>query len=93
MKISPSELQKASREFKTASLETDEMMSRLESVIKNLEATWEGAGQEAFFQYYQEWHTHIGGISLLLNLTGDELNAIAERYSEADGDLPAKDAI
>lgn len=92
MKISPSELQKASQEFKTASQETDEMMGRLEKVIKNLEATWEDAGQQAFFRYYQEWHTHVGGISQLLNLTAVELNAIAERYSIADADLPANKA-
>ena len=90
MKISPSELEKAAQEFKTASLETDQMMSRLEKVIKNLETSWEDAGQQVFFQYYQEWHAHISGISQLLSLTGDELNAIAERYSSADGELPLK---
>lgn len=92
MKISPSELQKASQEFKAASRESEEMMSRLENVIKNLEITWEDAGQQVFFQYFQEWHAHVGGISQLLNLTAEELNAIAERYSIADGDLPAKEA-
>ena len=91
MKISPSELQKASQEFKTASQETDEIMSKLEKVIKSLEESWEDAGQQIFFRYYQEWHTHVSGISQLLNLTADELNAIAERYSNADGDLLSKD--
>lgn len=89
MKISPSELQKASQEFKAASQETDEMMSKLEKVVKDLAATWEDAGQQVFFQYYQEWHAHIGGISQLLNLTADELNAIAERYATADADKEA----
>lgn len=87
MKISPSELQKASQIFKAASRETDEMMTKLEKVIKDLESTWEDAGQQVFFQYYQEWHSHIGGISQLLNLTADELNAIAERYFQADADV------
>lgn len=91
LKISPSELQKASQEFKAASQETDEIMNRLENVVKNLETSWEDAGQQVFFQYYQEWHSHVAAISQLLNLTANELSAIAERYSNADGDLPAKD--
>ena len=91
MKISLSELQKASQEFKSASSDIDEIMVRLEKVTKDLEASWEDAGQQVFFQYYQEWHSHISGISQLLNLTADELSAIAERYSVADGEPPIKE--
>lgn len=86
MKISLSALQKASSEFKASSLETEMMMDRLQKVIKELESSWEDAGQQAFFQHFQEWRTHISGISHLLDMTANELDGIVARYIKADGD-------
>ncbi len=88
MKISLIDLQKASKEFKAASQASDEIMANLKKVMENLESTWEDANQQTFYQYYQEWHNHARGVSQLLNLTADELNAIAERYFSADSDTP-----
>lgn len=85
MKINPSELQRAAQEFEAASQATDEIMGNLEKVISELQTTWDNVDQQVFFAYYQEWHSHVIGISQLLNLTANELNAIAERYSSADG--------
>jgi WXG100 family type VII secretion target len=90
MKIPLSELEKASKEFRAASQSTDEVMKKLDKVIKDLESVWEDAGKQIFYQYYREWHIHAGSISQLLNLTADELNAIAERYSVADGETATK---
>ncbi len=90
MKVSVDELQKASREFRVASQETDSIMTRLEKVVKDLEATWDDAGQQVFSQYYREWLTQTVGISQLLKLTATELDAIADRYYAADGDHAEK---
>lgn len=88
MKISPYELKKISKEFEIASQDTAAIISRLQKIVKDLELSWDDAGQQAFYRYYQEWNSHISGVSQLLSLTADELNAIADRYSLADSDSP-----
>lgn len=86
MKVSLNDLRNVSREFKAASQETDALMARLNAVVKRLEETWNDAGQEVFYKYYEEWQANISGVSELLNLAANELDAVAERYYKADGD-------
>ena len=89
MKVPLEDLQKAAAEFKSASEETDQVIRKLEKVVKRLEDSWDDQGQQIFFKYYQEWHTHISGFSQLLDAASMELYAIAQRYSDADSDSPS----
>lgn len=88
MKIPLDELHKTADEFRTASQETGLIMNRLDKVVRGLEESWDDAGKQVFYQYYKEWFAHIGGVSELLNVAANELDAIAERYSKANGDIP-----
>jgi WXG100 family type VII secretion target len=87
MKINIEDIQTTAAEFKKASEDTEDMIVRLQQAVKKLEESWEDAGQQTFYKYYQEWHTHISGFSQLLEVIGTELDAIAARYMEADGDI------
>lgn len=90
MKVSINDLEKTSSKFRQASQETHEIMGGLEKTVKELEETWEDAGKQVFFKYFQEWQAHISGVSELLNMAANELDAIAERYLKADSDNPVE---
>ena len=87
MKISPDELRKAALEFKIASGDSDEIIHRLNSVVKSLDASWDDANQQMFYKYFQEWYSYASGISQLLFLISGELEAVAEKYSDADSSV------
>lgn len=91
MKVSLNELQKAAEEFIKASDETDAILEHLQKTVKKLEENWEDANQEVFYSFYSEWNAQISGISFLLKLSAQELNAIAERYAVADGLVDVKE--
>jgi WXG100 family type VII secretion target len=84
MNIPLDELYDAAKEFHQAGKETDALVLRLGERMKKLEASWLDAGQQAFFQYYHEWQPHMGGFAAILLQIAAELEAIADRYSEAD---------
>lgn len=88
MKVSLNDLEKTSSKFRQASRETHEIMGGIEKAVKELEETWEDAGKQVFFKYFQEWQAHISGVTELLNIAANELDAVAERYLKADGDIP-----
>lgn len=86
MKVSLDDLEKTAKEFQKAGDETNAILNRLEKSVKDLEDSWDDAGQQIFYKYYQDWHSHIVVISQLLDMAANELNAIAERYHSADND-------
>lgn len=90
MKVSLDDLERTSSKFRQASRQTSEIMSDLEKVVKELEETWDDAGKQVFYKYFQEWQIHIAGVSELLNIAAGELDAVAERYLRADGDEPVQ---
>lgn len=83
MKAIPGELKKASKEFRGASKDTQAMVRKLEQTISNLETCWSDTSQQRFFEYYKEWHQHMQGFSRILEEIGNELDAIADRYTNA----------
>lgn len=92
MKVSLSELENTSGKFRMASRDTIAIIDDLDKTMKKLEETWDDANQETFFKYFSEWHTHTLGVSELLNLAANELDAIAERYYKADSsELPTSE--
>jgi len=84
MNVNPEQLEEAAKEFVNASEETDEMVARLGKTVKELENHWADAGQQKFYMYYREWHTHMGGFSKVLMMVAREMEALAERFKDAD---------
>lgn len=84
MEMFTDELIGAADEFQKASGEIEKIVERLSASVKKLEDAWSDAGQQMFYQNYKEWETHMGGFSTMLQLIARNMQAIAERYLEAD---------
>lgn len=84
MKIPVDDLVWAASKFREASSSTDALISDLESTMGRLQESWEDAGQQVFFLYYQEWRESIGAFPEILATIAGELDAMAERYTKAD---------
>lgn len=84
MKVNLDELQSTSDDFLHASKDIDAIILKLSKSVKKLQDSWVDSSQQRFYQYYKEWHQHMGGVSEVLHTISDELQAIAERYADAD---------
>lgn len=88
MKAIPSELNKAGKEFRGASKDTQAIVRKLEQTISSLETCWADASQQRFFEYYKEWHQHMQGFSQILEEIASELDAVSDRYTNAGSVYP-----
>jgi WXG100 family type VII secretion target len=84
IKITPDQVMGVAGDFKNASAQSSEMVTRLTGVINNLAPEWEGMSSQRFYQDFQQWQAAmkqfvdlLGGISL-------QLEQIAHRFREAD---------
>ena len=82
--ISSEDLHRAAREFAQASKDSQAVIKRLEKATGVLEEKWSGVTQEMFYKHYREWRSQMGGFAILLNGISQQLNAIADRFDQAD---------
>ncbi|AEI45644.1 hypothetical protein KNP414_07134 [Paenibacillus mucilaginosus KNP414] len=61
------------------------MAAELKSLVQGLTGDWEGAARERFFQSYTGAHKELEQVSVMLKEVGEELQAIASRFRQADG--------
>lgn len=84
MKIPIDDLLWASGRFREANNTTDALIGDLETTMRKLQDSWEDAGQQVFFSYYQEWRDSIGAFPEILAAIARELDSLAQRYADAD---------
>jgi WXG100 family type VII secretion target len=82
--ITPQEVRSVADQFNNASQESEQMVSRLESTINNLSATWEGMAKQRFYGDYENWRSTMRTYVQLLAQISQELRAIAQRIEDAD---------
>lgn len=79
-----SELRRVGGEFKAASQQTNETLTRLNRAVNALESQWEGAAKQRFYQEYRQWETGLHQFIQLLETAGQRLETMANEVSEAD---------
>jgi len=84
LSVSTEHLEAAAQEFGQVSREMRKLVERLDRTARGLEEHWAGAPQEVFYKEYVEWREMMAGMAALLTRVGDELQAIAERFRDAD---------
>jgi len=84
IRISPDQVRQVGNQFKQASQQSREMVSRLENTVNSLEPEWEGLTKERFYQEFQQWRTSMNQFVELLDGIGQQLDAIAARFEAAD---------
>ena len=82
--VTPEQVHNIASQFESASEQSQQMVSRLQTTMNNLEPEWEGVTAQRFYQEYQQWHQSMTQFVELLNQIGKELHAIAERFAAAD---------
>lgn len=84
IRITPDQVRQVGSQFKQASQQSQEMVTRLQNTINGLEPEWEGLTKERFYQEFQQWRTSMTQFVDLLNNIGQQLDAIATRFETAD---------
>ena len=84
IKITPEQVRQVGNQFKQASQQSNEMVSRLQNTMSGMEGDWEGMTKQRFYQEFQQWRTSMNQFVELLNGIGQQLDAIAARFEAAD---------
>ena len=84
IKITPDQVRQVGGQFKQASQQSQEMVSRLQNTMNGMEPEWEGLTKERFYQEYEQWRSSMNQFVELLNGIGQQLDAIAARFEAAD---------
>lgn len=78
------ELYEAAKEFDEVGKASQLLVERLERATSELEKKWSGAAKQVFFKNYKQWHQTMQGHIALLNSISREMNAMADRFEQAD---------
>lgn len=84
IKVTPDQVHQVASQFKNASSQTQDMVSRLQQTMDGLQAEWEGLAQQRFYGDYQQWRTTMNSFVQLLGQISTQLDQIAERFAQAD---------
>ena len=84
IKVTPEQVRQVSGEFKRASGDSQQLVSRLQQAVNNLQPDWEGMTQQKFYSDFQQWQTSMRNFVELLNSISQQLDAIAARFEAAD---------
>ncbi|MDQ0243748.1 WXG100 family type VII secretion target [Bacillus fengqiuensis] len=82
--VTPEQLDQVSKQFKTASEQSQQMSTKLAQSVKALDSQWDGMTQQRFFQEFQDAQKQMTSYVQLLNSVGQELKDIAERFRQLD---------
>lgn len=84
IKITPDQIRQVGNQFKQASQQSNDMVSKLQSTMSGMEGEWEGLTKQRFYQEFQQWRTSMNQFVELLNGIGQQLDTIAARFQAAD---------
>jgi WXG100 family type VII secretion target len=84
IRVTPDQVRQVGGQFKQASTQSQEMVTRLQNTMTQLSPEWEGMSQQRFFQQYEQWRTSMNNYVQMLQQISQELEAIAVRFEQAD---------
>lgn len=84
IRITPEQVRQAGNQFRQGSDQSRDILSRLRTTVNNLQAEWEGMTKERFYGEYQRWEQSMTQFVELLQSIGQQLDAIATRFEQAD---------
>lgn len=82
--ITPEQVREVSAQFKQASQQSQEMVTRLQNKVNSLQPEWAGLTKERFYQEFQQWQATMRDFVALLNGIGQQLDAIAQKFETVD---------
>ncbi len=85
--ITPEELRDSSTMFNNKAEEITQILNDLRSEVDSLEATWDGAAQDAFFQSYEEMQSTLEQFPVILEGIASQLTSVADTLEDTDEQL------
>jgi WXG100 family type VII secretion target len=82
--VTPEQGRQVSGQFKQASQQSQEMVTKLQSTVSGMQSEWEGLTKEKFYTEFQQWQTSMKAFVELLTSIGQQLDAVAARFEAAD---------
>jgi WXG100 family type VII secretion target len=83
--VTPETLHQAATTFKQGGDESQTQVQKLKATITGLQGQWEGMTQQKFFTDFQQAETIMKNYVELLNNISGQLDTIADRFRQADG--------
>lgn len=84
IKITPEEVRSVAAQFKDSSAQSDQMVQKLNTTMKNLQQNWAGASSQHFYQQFEQWTTTMKQFVTLLDDINKQLLQVADRFEQAD---------
>lgn len=90
IRVTPAELESMSSRYTEESGQVGEQISRLNSMIKQLEEMWEGEASRAFSQQYEELKPSFEQMQKLLEDIAGQLSSTAKALEDADRQIASQ---
>lgn len=84
IRVTPAELISMSNRYSSESSQVGEQVSRLDTMIRELESMWEGESSRAFSEQYQSLRPSFIQMQQLLEDISTQLNSTAKALEDAD---------
>ena len=84
IKVTPEELQRVSSQLMAGASNIDGILSQLRAQVEPLRASWVGAAQLQFEEFFQEWQRNAQGLHQALTGLGQQTAQAAALYSDTE---------
>ncbi|MDF2628852.1 MAG: type secretion protein EsxA [Symbiobacteriaceae bacterium] len=84
IRITPEQVRMVAGEFKSSSVQSQEIVTKLTSQINGMQGEWDGLTKEQFYTQFQEWQVKMREFVGVLDHINQQLVAIANRFEAAD---------
>ncbi|MBE6049522.1 MAG: WXG100 family type VII secretion target [Clostridium sp.] len=90
IRVTPEELRRSSRTFKTSASNTKTMLGKLAREVNQMSNAWEGAAQNAFFREFNELKPSLNKFVTVLEGISKQLSDVARTMEDVDKDIASK---
>jgi WXG100 family type VII secretion target len=89
IKVTPEELQQVSSQLMAGASNIDGILSQLRAQVEPLRASWVGAAQAQFEQFFQEWQRSAQGLHQALTGLAQQTGQAAATYADTEQGIAA----
>lgn len=90
IRITPDQMRTRSREYQTQAENLDKVISRMDTLLNDLQSEWEGASSEAFANRFAELRPGFIKAKELIEEIASSLDATANDIEVLDQDIASK---
>lgn len=90
IRVTPAELEAMSNRYSSESAQVEEQISRLDSMIQELQSMWEGESSRAFAEQYDSLRPSFVDMGRLLQDVSTQLKNTAHALDDADRQIASQ---